>query len=46
LELEDQIARQSKATDELRVAGDDWTDAARQLRILRNALELIRLPGA
>jgi hypothetical protein len=46
MELEDRTARQSKATDELRVAGEDWTDAARQLRILKNALELIRLPGA
>jgi hypothetical protein len=46
LELEDQIARQSKATDELRVTDEEWTDAARQLRILKNALELIRLPGA
>jgi hypothetical protein len=46
LELEDQIARQSKVADELRVAGDEWIDAARQLRILKNALDLIRLPAS
>ena len=46
MQLEDQIARQSKATDELRLAGKDWTDAARHLRILKNALELLRLQGA
>jgi hypothetical protein len=46
MELEDQIVRQSRVTDELRFAGKDWTDAARQLGILENALELIRPPGA
>ena len=46
MQLEDQIARQSRATDELRLAGKDSTDAARQLRILKNALELLRLRGA
>ena len=45
MQLEDQIAHRSKATDELRLAGKDWTDAARQLRILKNALEMIRLRG-
>jgi len=46
MDLEDRIARQSRATDELRLAGKDWTDAARQLRILKNALELLRLRSA
>jgi len=30
---------------ELRFADRDWTDAARQVRIRKNALELIRPPG-
>ena len=41
-ELKAQIERQSKAVEEFRVAGQDRIDAIRRLRILTNALELIR----
>jgi hypothetical protein len=41
-ELEDEIGRQSSAIEDPRVAGAERIDAVRRLRILTNALELIR----
>jgi hypothetical protein len=41
-ELEDEIARQSRALRGSRMVDPDRIDAVRRLRILTNALELIR----
>jgi hypothetical protein len=42
MELEDEIARQSRAIEDSRIVGSARIDAVRRLRILSNALELIR----
>ena len=36
------IAQHSRALEELRAGGGDWTDSARRLRMLEIALELMR----
>jgi hypothetical protein len=38
------IAQHSRALDELRAGGGDWTDSARRLRMLEIALGLITTP--